>query len=158
MQIGNYATVSDSVLKWIDKDNKAVMPYIKDGRTMVPLRYIAEELDAKVSYDGETKEVKIETAKTILIFKIGSTVYTDDGLKKATDVAPEIVNDRTFVPLRVVSESLNRAVEWLESDRMVVITKVDYPWDNNNKIEKQLLNEIKLMISPMVRDFAYSLE
>lgn len=158
LQIGNYATVSDSILKWIDKDNKAVMPYIKDGRTMVPLRYIAEELDAKVSFDDITREVKIETTKTILIFKIGSTEYTDDGLKKATDVAPEIANDRTFVPLRVVSEALNRSVEWLEADRMVVITRTDYPWDNNNKIEKQLLSEIKLMMSPMVRDFAYSLK
>jgi len=158
LQVGNYATVSDSLLKWIDKDNKAVMPYIKDNRTYVPLRFIAEELNSKVSYNGDTREVTIETAKTILIFKIGSTEYTDDGLKKTTDAAPEIVNNRTFVPIRVVSEALNRSVEWLGTDKMVVITAKDYPWDNENKVEKDLLNEIKLMISPMLRDFAYGIE
>lgn len=157
LQIDNYATVSDSLLKWIDKDNKAVMPYIKNDYTMVPLRYIAEELNSKVTYNDETREIKIENSKTILVFKVGSIEYTDDGLKKTANVAPEIVNDRTFVPLRTVSEALNRSVEWIDSARIVVITSKEYPWDNENKIEQELLNEIKLMISPMVRDFAYSL-
>ena len=155
LQIDNYATVSDSVLKWVDKDNKAVMPYIKDSRTYVPLRYIAEELDSKVSYNEQTQEVTIENSRTILVFKIGSVEYTDDGLKKTADVAPEIVNSRTFVPLRVVSEALNKSVEWLENDRMVVITSKEYPWEIGNKVEDGLLSEIKLMMSPMVRDFAY---
>lgn len=155
LQIDNYATVSDSLLKWIDKDNKSVMPYIKDNRTMVPLRYIAEELNSKVSYNEETREITIENARTILVFKVDSTEYTDDGLKKSADVAPEIVNDRTFVPLRVISEALNRSVEWLADDKIVVITSKEYPWSNENKVEKELLNEIKLMISPMIRDFAY---
>ena len=155
LQIDNYATVSDSILKWIDKENKAVMPYIKNDYTMVPLRYIAEELNSNVSYNDETREITIENTKTILKFTVDSVDYTDDGLKKTADIAPEIVNSRTFVPLRTVSEALNRSVEWIEADRMVVITSREYPWDNENKVEKELLNEIKLMISPMVRDFAY---
>ena len=155
LQIDNYATVSDSILKWVDKDNKNVVPFIKDDYTMVPLRYISEELNSKVSYNETTQEITIENQKTILIFKIGSLSYTDDGLKKSLDVAPEIVNGRTFVPLRAVSEALNRSVEWLENDKIVVITAKDYPWSKDNKVEKELLQEIKLMISPMVRDFAY---
>ena len=155
LQIDNYATVSDSVLKWVDKDNKAVMPYIKNNYTMVPLRYIAEELNSKVAYNEETQEITIENSRTILVFKVGSVDYTDDGLKKTADVAPEIVNSRTFVPLRTVSEALNRSVEWLEKDRIVVITSKEYPWEIGNKVEDGLLSEIKLMMSPMVRDFAY---
>ena len=155
LQIDNYAAVSDSLLKWIDKDNKDVMPFIKDNRTMVPLRFISEELNSKVSYNNDTQEITIENMKTVLVFKIGSLTYTDDGLKKSLDTAPVIVNDRTFVPLRAVSEALDKSVSWLDGDKIVVITAKEYPWAEDNKIEKELLQEIKLMISPMVRDFAY---
>ena len=44
LQIGNYAATDDGTLCYIDKDNKAVMPYIKNDRTMVPLRFVAESL------------------------------------------------------------------------------------------------------------------
>lgn len=154
--IGNYATVSDGTLKWVDKENKEVKPYIKDDRTMIPLRYIAEELKCKVEYIHETQEITIENGRTKLVFQIGSTTYTNDGLKKTMDVAPEITQDRTFVPLRAVAEGLNCDVQWLTNQRMVVISPVTYPWNNENKIEKKLLSEVQLMMSALIRDLAYA--
>ena len=152
LQIGNYATVSDSYLKWIDKDNKDVVPYIKNNRTYVPVRYLAEELGAKVSYNHETQQIFIKNANTELVLTLDETTYTDDGLEKEMDVKPEIVEGRTFVPVRFVAEALDRDVFWNEKDQMVVITSLDYPWSNNNAIEKELMGRVKTLISPLIRD------
>ncbi len=153
--INNYATVANGTLKWVDKTNKNVKPYIKNDRTMIPLRYIAEELKWKVDYKEDTREILIENGRTKLVFQIDSLTYTNDGLKKSIDVAPEIVEDRTFVPLRAVSEALNCDVQWLEGPRMVVVAPANYPWAAENEVEKKLLPEIQLMMSPLVRDLAY---
>jgi|GEM_PF-2487293 len=154
LQINNYGTVGNGTLKWVDKDNKDVKPYIKDDRTMIPLRYIAEELKCKVSYVEETKEILIENERTKLVFQIGSTTYTNDGLKKTMDVAPEISQDRTFVPLRAVAEALNCDVQWLNAQRMVIVSPANYPWNAEKDVEKQLMSEIMLMLT--LRDYAYA--
>jgi hypothetical protein len=155
LYIGNYATVSDSKLKWVDKDNKAVMPYIKDSRTLVPLRYIAEELGAKVSYNEETKEITIKTMASELVLTVGKKEYTNDGVKKQMDTPAEIIEGRTFVPVRVISEDLNKAIYWSEKDKMVVITPKEYIWAEENEIEKELLNRVQMLVSPLIRDMAY---
>ncbi|MBQ7950753.1 MAG: copper amine oxidase N-terminal domain-containing protein [Clostridia bacterium] len=154
LQIDNYGTVANGTLKWVDKTNKGVKPYIKNNRTMVPLRYIAEELKCKVDYVEETREILIENGKTKLVFQIDSLSYTNDGLKKTMDVAPEIVESRTFVPLRAVSEALNCDVQWLEAQRMVIVSPANYPWNKDNDVEKQLMSEIMLMLT--LRDYAYA--
>ena len=154
LQIGNYGTVANGTLKWVDKNNKEVRPYIKNDRTMVPLRYIAEELKCKVDYVEETREILIESGRTKLVFQIDSLTYTNDGLKKSLDAAPEIVEDRTFVPLRAVSEALNCDVQWLEGQRMVIVSPANYPWAKDNEVEKQLMSEIMLMLT--LRDYAYA--
>lgn len=154
LQINNYGTVANGTLKWVDKNNKEVRPYIKNDRTMVPLRYIAEELKCKVDYVEETREILIENGKTKLVFQIDSLTYTNDGLKKSLDAAPEIVEDRTFVPLRAVSEALNCDVQWLEGQRMVIVSPANYPWAKDNEVEKQLMSEIMLMLT--LRDYAYA--
>ena len=154
LQINNYGTVGNGTLKWVDKDNKEVRPYIKDDRTMIPLRYIAEELKCKVEYVAETQEILIENGRTKLVFQIGSTTYTNDGLKKTMDVAPEIMQDRTFVPLRAVAEALNCDVQWLNAQRMVIVSPANYPWNAENEVEKQLMSEIMLMLT--LRDYAYA--
>lgn len=155
LYIGNYATVSNSVLKWVDKDNKNVMPYIKDNRTLVPLRYIAEELGAKVSYNEETKEITIKSMETELILTVGKKEYTNDGVKKQMDTAAEVIDGRTFVPVRVISEDLNKALYWSEKDKLVIITPKDYIWAEENEIEKELLQRVQMLVSPLIRDMAY---
>ena len=155
LNIDNYGAVSDGKLMWIDKNDKTVVPYIKDSRTFVPLRFIAEQLGAEVSFDDGARLITIKFDGKTLEMKLGARDYTIDGEKKEMDTESEILSDRTFVPLRAVAEAFDKNVTWLDSDRIVVVTSKTYPWAEDNKIEKELLQEIKLMISPMVRDFAY---
>lgn len=152
LQIGNYGTVSDGTLKWVDKENKNVKPYIKDDRTMVPLRFITEELGATVAYDDATRAITITLGETVMGLTVGEKTYTLNGESFEMDCAAEILEDRTFVPVRFVTEALGKSVEWLEDRRMVVITTSSYPWDNENGVEKEVLSKVMKML--MLRDFA----
>jgi len=96
-----------------------VAPFIdkKSGRTLVPLRFIGEKLTAKIEWDSKESRVDYILGDMTLSFwinkkeaniKIGPN-YTK---KIALDIAPIIVNSRTFVPVRVVSELLGAKVGW----------------------------------------------
>lgn len=92
-------------------------PYIENGRTMVPLRFIAEGTGAKVSYDDGV--ITIEASGIEIVMKIGETEYSVNGEAREMEAAPEIVNDRTMLPVRAVSEALGLNVSWNEEKQMV---------------------------------------
>ncbi len=158
IQIGNYAAVANDLLEWIDKDNKKVVPYIKENRTMVPLRYIAEKLGATVGFDDVKREVSITLDNKVFKVVIGDSKYTLNDKEYELDAPAEIVESRTFVPLRVISEAFSKDVTWVENGRYVIVTPKDFPWDIENSIDKETLNRISLMVSPLVRDLAYGVE
>jgi len=100
-------------------------PYIKNGRTMVPIRHLAEAVGFKADWDFEdpaNKMVFIYTAEQdpekdkehpFILLIIGQPTAMVSGNLVALDVAPEILNGRTMVPLRFVVETLGYQVEWL---------------------------------------------
>ena len=152
LQIGNYATVSNGTLKWVDAENRNVLPYIKDGRTMVPLRFLAEEMGATVGYDESTRSITVSLDNTVLQLQVGQAEYSVNGEAFLMDCAAEISEDRTFVPVRFVSEALGKSVEWLNDERIVVVTPQDAPWDMESDLEKAVLAEVRLNLSPLGRN------
>ena len=152
LQVDNYATVSDGTLKWIDRENMAVKPYIKDDRTMVPLRFITEELGATVTYDPATRGISIILGETVMELTVGEKTYSLNGVTYEMDCAAEILEGRTFVPVRFVSVALGRAVEWLNDERIVVITPADSLWTIGNSVEASALAEVRLSLSPLGRN------
>lgn len=85
-------------------------PFIQDARTYVPLRFVSEALGGDVDWDGKAATVK-RKGKNI-VMNIGSTHPTVDGKSVTIDAAAQLVNGRTMVPLRFVSEALGAKVEW----------------------------------------------
>ena len=155
LQIGNYAAVADGILFWIDDDNKHVVPYIDTAsdRTLVPVRFIAERMGAEVQWEDATRTITIQKGETTLVMQVGSTAYTKNGAPMEMDAAPCITEDaRTFVPLRFVSEALDRAVFWDENNRAIVLSPAEMPWKNEDSVEKSLLNDSLLIMSPLIRD------
>ena len=97
-------------------------PYIDNGRTMVPIRFISEALGAKVDWNGTYKLVTITLDDVRIEQKIGKTVAIVNGQEVNFDVPATIKNDRTMVPVRFVSEALGANVEWESTTRTVIIT------------------------------------
>lgn len=96
-------------------------PYIANGRTMVPLRFISEMFDFDVEYDNG--KVRISKYGSVFETVIGTKKYTMNGLEKTMDTESVIVNDRTMVPVRLISEAFGMNVEWSDSEKMVTITR-----------------------------------
>jgi hypothetical protein len=87
-------------------------PQIVDGRTLVPLRAIFESLGAEIDWDANTKTVSAKKADVSISFTVGSSVMVKNGSEIVLDVPPQIINSRTMVPVRAVSEGLGCTVGW----------------------------------------------
>jgi len=124
-------TVDSKPVTFADQD-----PVIKNDRTLVPLRAIFEALGAEVTWDEASRTVKgIKDSNTIILI-IGEANATVNGNTVKLDQPAEIINDRTMVPVRFISESLGCEVTWLDKARTVVIVSSIYTTPKTNTTKK----------------------
>lgn len=103
--------------------SSAVPPYIKNGRTMVPLGIIAENLGTQVLWTASTQLIEIKANTTSIKLNVGSTTADKNGTAMTMEVAPEIQNGRTFVPLGFVVKALNAEANWDGVSHSIYILK-----------------------------------
>ena len=94
---------------------------IIDGRTLIPIRSISESLNFNVGWESETKTVSINSNGKLIELSIGNKQAKVNGKAYTLDVEPSIYFDRTYVPLRFVSEALDKEVNWNDTLRMIFI-------------------------------------
>ncbi|MDI6860708.1 MAG: stalk domain-containing protein [Caldisericia bacterium] len=127
LQIGNPTPKVNGVYG----DPLEAAPFIQNGRTMVPLRFIAEAFGANVEWIPETKGINItlqlKSAVHTIGLQVGNPTAIVDGQVVTLDVAPVIVNGRTFVPLRFVAEAFGAKVDWNSLYQTVTI---EFLWYN----------------------------
>ncbi|ABO49590.1 copper amine oxidase domain protein [Desulforamulus reducens MI-1] len=96
-----------------------VQPLVKDGRTMVPVRTLAEALGCRVNAVND-QEVYLAKGNQYVMMKLGERKYTVNGKTKLLDVPAYVKDGRTLVPLRFIAEELGCQVE--ADGNMVYIT------------------------------------
>jgi len=102
-------------------------PYIKAGRTMVPIRFISEALGAKVDWNPTVKEITITRNDKTIRLRIGSkeAFIKEEGqtgeTKEILDAPPELMKGRTFVPLRFVASALGSELNYDSKLREITI-------------------------------------
>lgn len=104
-----------------NKINSDVPPYVKDGRTLAPIRAILEALGMTVAWDGTTQTATAVKADITISVTINSNIAVVNGVQKTLDVPAEITNGRTFVPVRFFAEALNMNVDWDGYTKTVII-------------------------------------
>ncbi len=97
-------------------------PYISQGRTMVPLRFISEAFNAHISYDSRTKSISIGFKEKTVSLQINNKRALINNESVELDVPPEIKSGRTFVPLRFIAELFDTQVEWDNATRQIRIS------------------------------------
>ena len=97
-------------------------PFIKDGRTLVPLRAIFEALGAEVVWNGATRTATSTRGDVTVSLTIDSDIMYVNGKEVTLDVPATIVNDRTVVPVRAISEAFGCKVEWNGNYQTAIIT------------------------------------
>ncbi len=98
-----------------------VDPFIEEGRTLVPLRIVSETLKIPVQWKHVERQVVLEKEDELIIFTIDEEYYSQGDEVFSLDVAPQIVEDRTFVPIRVIAEIFGEYVDWDHDNRTVVV-------------------------------------
>lgn len=93
------------------------------GRTLVPVRFISEAIGAEVNWEPKTRQATITDERKQIILTIGSKDVLVNGEKQTIDCAATIYSNRTYVPLRFVSETLEAQVDYNEETREITITK-----------------------------------
>jgi len=144
-----------------EKLSTDIAPYVdKNGRTLVPLRFVAYALglgEENVIWNEQDQTVTIKanitfpkfytlpqkTLTRTLVFKIGSPEFTVDGETKTMDTVPVLVNDRTMLPARFVAENLGYEVLW--NDKRLDVTfvpKIDVKIENYIDYSKSMMGYI----------------
>lgn len=102
---------------------------IINDRTMVPMRKIFESLGAEVNWIEEQEGIVAAKGGRLIVLKIGSNIMLLADIEQnlntriSLDVPPMLVNDRTLVPVRAVSEGLGVQVDWDEESQTVILTR-----------------------------------
>ena len=118
LYIGNNKAYVSNIEKLIDSNDNAVTPIVQQNRTLLPIRFVSESIGATVTWEQASKSITVEYGSNTIKMQLNSNTMYKNGIKFTSEIAPYIKNNRTFVPLRVISESLGKNVFY---DRSVII-------------------------------------
>ena len=96
-------------------------PLIQSGNTLVPLRSIFETMDATVDWDGTTRTVTSTRGDTTVKLTIGQRTLYKNGTPVTLEVAGQLINNTTMVPVHAIAESFDAKVDWVGSAKIVTI-------------------------------------
>lgn len=115
----------DSNVAYIDGEEvfTDAAPVIKNSRTMLPARFVAENLGATVSWDEALQQVTVQSDKVTIQIVIGNDTAVVNGEQFKLDAPAFIENGRTFAPVRFICESLGAAVDWNDEEKLVTVKK-----------------------------------
>lgn len=105
-------------------------PQIIDGRTLVPVRIVAEQLGAQVDWNGAEQKVTITKDSLTLVLTINNNTVYVNGAAQVLDVPAMVISDRTMVPFRFIFEAFNMRVEWSQQTRNGVTVSVIETFSN----------------------------
>lgn len=95
------------------KKVSAVQPIVKEGRVLLPLRFISEGFGAKVDFNTKNQLISIIYANTTISLKVGDSNISINGKSSKMDVPANTYKNSTYIPLRTIGEALNKKVIYL---------------------------------------------
>lgn len=141
----NAGTKAASLNLIIDGNNvtKSASPIVKNRRTLVPLRFIGEALGKEVLWNNDEKSVTVSDENASFKLYIDSKIIDNsDGTLKFTDVAPCIVNRKTYLPLRAIAELMNIGVGYDKASSTVTIDSAVFnPVEDSTTIVRLMPNQ-----------------
>lgn len=116
MVIGSKAITVNGTKKAID-----VAPIVKEGTTYVPIKYVLDAFGGSATWDQVNKKIMVLRGAKALDLTVNKKEYILNGKRQSAEVSPLILQGRTLVPLRLVSEQLGLTVKWEQKTKTVTI-------------------------------------
>ena len=98
-------------------------PFIQDGRTMIPIRYVAESLGMKVMWNKQSKIVTLQDEERKVEIVTNGKKIVVNGKEYVSDVAPVIENGRTYLSISNIGKVSGAKVTWNPQSKQVSVTK-----------------------------------
>lgn len=98
-------------------------PVVLDGRTFVPVRFVIDALSGHIDWNNPEKKVTAQRGSQLIQLWIGERGVNVGGTLHESDVAPQVINNRTMIPLRLISEAFGWQVHWEESTRTITLSE-----------------------------------
>ena len=135
---------------FIDTSNRDVKSLVINGRTLIPLRFVAESFGAEVSFDSKTSTATITANGVQAKFTSKNKTMLVGDKKIPMDEPAQIINNRMFIPLRALAENaLGKNVFYDKG--LIIISEVP------KKIDPKKVDELIVKFSNYVSPFAYQL-
>lgn len=129
----------------IDNPDNNIKPLIKNGRTMVPVRFIAESFGMDVLWEESTKTVTLLSPDKKAVMVLGEEIIKTDNGEIASDVVPFTHNQRTYLPLRVLSEKIMEKSVFWDDRGLIVISDMEFISEEDKEIADKLIESIKML-------------
>jgi hypothetical protein len=109
------------------KENRVLAALVRGSEILVPLRSMFEQMEATVSYDPASKTADISKPGSDVKVTVGVAEVVINGESRPLDVPPEMYKGAIVVPVRVIAEGMGAYVQWVPSQRVVVVRYVPAP-------------------------------
>ncbi len=119
MQIGNPRFEHNGVSREIDSNG--TVPVLRRDRTLLPIRAIIEAMGGAVGWNDADWCVTISYGDVNIEMYIDSAIAYVNGEERELDVAPTLINSRTMMPVRFITEELGADVDWDDNTETVLI-------------------------------------
>ncbi|CAM4166782.1 copper amine oxidase N-terminal domain-containing protein [Paenibacillus alkaliterrae] len=97
-------------------------PFLHNGRTLIPLRFVSEALGATVKWNQKDKSITLTMNSDTIVLVIDKSVARVNGKNIMMDVPASIYGNITMVPIRFVSEQLKQNISFDNKTQKIVIT------------------------------------
>lgn len=136
-----------------------VSPQIIYGRTLVPMRAIFESIGLTVNWEDSTKTASGNNAENSIALTIGSNKAIVNNKEKSLDVPASIINGRTMVPLRFLSENMGYNVVWVGDSNLILMSKkdvVEWRYEGYENVEPYREYEVKYVNGTKTSETRYN--
>ena len=127
-RVGDPYVNVNGVKKPIDSNSMETKPILINGRVMIPIRTIIENMGGNIQWDPVVQQINISLNDKTVILTIGSStaqikvgLYSEPIIQRL-DVPAQEINGRTMVPLRFVSETLGASVAWDNANKTATVS------------------------------------
>ncbi len=120
LYIGSFKALVNDELIQIDPEQEEVVPFIQASRTLIPVRFIAENIGVEVSWDAAEQSVTLLWEDSQIVFIVDKPRAFVNDIEIELDVAPMITQGRTFLPLRALMDILEKPIQY--HDGLIVIS------------------------------------
>ncbi|GHU76529.1 hypothetical protein FACS1894188_09200 [Clostridia bacterium] len=120
MTVDNPQMSANGVITEIDP-RRGTAPKNVDGRVLMPIRAAIEAMNGTAAWADAEKKISLTCGENAIEMRLGQRVFSVNGEYKELDVPPQIINDRTMLPIRFVAENIGCEIAWVGATKQVIV-------------------------------------